>query len=64
MKYKKNAHSSRIRKWLQSGGRTRTSKVKTWLKDNGHSTDAIVHLLHGDSLGNERKKFVAEFRIR
>lgn len=64
MKYKPNAHTAKIRKWLASGSKANGSKTRDWLKTRGHDQYGIVHLLHGDKLAKERKKFVAEFNIQ
>jgi hypothetical protein len=63
MKYKPNAHTLRIKKWLRSRLKANRAKASQWLRDRGHNQYGIVHLLHGKDLANLRKEFLGEFSI-
>jgi hypothetical protein len=53
-----------MRKWLHAGGKAKIERAKKWLGANSYSIHTLIHLLHGESLELERKKFVAELHIR
>ena len=63
MKYKPDANSTRIGKWLEKSVKN-ARQLSAFIEEKGHSSHGIAHALFGHEFGGLRKEIVKKFKIK